>query len=166
MAPVLVDVPFDKGTLKAVVRQYIGTGTLNVKTARGEVKAQTGDILMTFIERMNDEDEVVPVDPERVREGFYTMVYPKDLFLALFPDAEISTKLKAAEYVMFDKDGEAVFMDDAGAITSYEGEEVMDTPENRARWGDVIFNEAARIKALPPAEPPAEPPPPDELAGL
>lgn len=165
MAPVLVDVPFETSTLKAVVRQYIGIGTLNVKTARGEVKAQTTDIIMTLIERLNDANEIVPVDPERARDGFYTTVYPEDLFFALFPSAPVVEKMKAATQVAFDKDGEAIFMDAEGNITDYDGNEVMDTPENRARWSS-IFEHAELIKKLAETAPPTPPPPPDDLAGL
>lgn len=168
MAPVLVDVPFESSTLKAVVRQYVGIGTLNVKTARGEVKAQTTDIIMTLIERLNDANEVVPVDPERARDGFYTTVYPEDLFFALFPSAPVVEKMKAATQVAFDKDGEAIFMDAEGNITDYDGNEVMDTPENRARWSNV-FEHAELIKKLAETTPPTEPPLPTtnpDLAGL
>ena len=46
---VLVPVTFPSGvTYQAVVRQFIGIGTMNVKTARGEVKAESTDIIMTF----------------------------------------------------------------------------------------------------------------------
>lgn len=50
------------GTVSAVARQYIGTGPLNVHTPGGEVKAYSGDFILTF-----DEPQWEIVDAELVK---------------------------------------------------------------------------------------------------
>jgi hypothetical protein len=85
---VLVPVTFPSGvTYQAVVRQFIGIGTMNVKTARGEVKAESTDIIMTFEDDPDDPENQDNLDD--IRAGKTTVVFPLDFFVALFPSAGI-----------------------------------------------------------------------------
>ena len=139
MAPVLVPVTFPSGvTYQALVRQFIGVGTLNVKTARGEVKAESTDIIMTFEDDPDDPESQDNLDD--IRAGKTAIVFPLDFFLALFPSAPIAMKLKGEGRVAFDKDGEAAFIDNEGKVTDYEGNEIPDTPENRDRWQGLWYD--------------------------
>ena len=138
MAPVLVDVPFPSGaSFKGVVRQFIGVGTLNVKTARGEVKAESTDIIITL------EDD--PNDPENednirdIKEGKTTMVFPEDLFYALWPSAGVVQKMRDSDRVIFDAMGNAVFVGADGMVTEEDGTAVEDTPENRVRFPGAFY---------------------------
>ena len=138
MAPVLVDVPFPNGTtFKGVVRQFIGVGTLNVKTARGEVKAESTDIIVTLEDDVDSPENQDNLDD--IRAGKTTMVFPEELFYAIWPSAPAVMKMRDSDRVVFDSMGNAVFVGADGMVTEEDGTAVEDTPENRVRFPGAFY---------------------------
>jgi len=134
----------------AEAKQFIGIGTLNVQTVRGEVKVQSTDWIVTiagavlvlpdsiFLLMFAGNAAVDAIVDDRAREAQFAI----DEAQARAERADLIEKRlgEGAQVFYAVNDAEALFLELDGRFTLEDGTVVEPSAENRLRWPDAFRN--------------------------